>query len=234
MITKFIFCTLFLFSFASANPMPVSMEAIQESVKGAIDKVMQISNDYEITLSTKSLKLEQQDAGDEIEVKDLSFDPGTYHFHGLLNTKAGAGKTPDLQIRGNINLIVDVPVVTRLIHPNEEIFAADIAWQKMPLAKVNQDIVQNKDDLIGKVVKGNSLKPGMTIRKSSLQALVMIKKKDTVTIVYKDEGLSLSTVGEAQQDGAHGDLIRITLFTSKKDIQARVKAKGQAEIQAVG
>jgi flagella basal body P-ring formation protein FlgA len=39
-------------------------------------------------------------------------------------------------------------------------------------------------------------------------------------------------MGEAKQDGAKGDLIRVTLSSSKKDIQAQVKAKGQVEIKA--
>lgn len=225
---------LFLSFMAHAEPAAVSTEAIHEALKQEIDKIIHISNDYDIELSTSKINLVPQTEDDVIQVKNLSFESGTHHFHGFLNTRAGADKTPDIQIRGTLNLIMDIPVVTRVINPDEEILEADISWQKMPLAKVGQDTIQSKDDLIGKVPKRQAIKPGIILRKSDLRAPILIHNKQPVTITYVDEGLTLSTGGEAKQDGAKGDLIRVALLNSKKDIQARVKAKGQVEIRAVG
>jgi len=227
------FMNVLLFSLmAYAEPVAISIETINEALKQEIDKTIQISNDYDIELSTSKIHLIPKTDDDVVQVKKLSFESGTHHFHGFLNTRAGNDKNPDIQIRGTLHLIMDIPVVTRVINPDEEILEADISWQKMPLAKVNQDTVQNKDDLIGKTPKRQAIKPGIILRKSDLTAPIMIRNKQAVTIMYVDEGLTLSTMGEAKQDGAKGDLIRVTLSSSKKDIQAQVKAKGQVEIKA--
>ncbi len=223
---------LLLSCMAYAEPAAVSIEAINEALKQEIDKIIQISNDYDIELSTSKINLIPQADDDVVHVKKLSFESGTHHFHGFLNTRAGNDKNPDIQIRGTLHLIMNIPVVTRVINPEEEIFEADISWQKMPLAKVNQDTIQNKDDLIGKTPKRQPIKPGIILRKSDVTAPLIIRKQQPVTIIYVDEGLTLSTMGEAKQDGAKGDLIRVALFNSKKDIQAQVKAKGQVEIKA--
>ncbi|WP_032112801.1 flagellar basal body P-ring formation chaperone FlgA [Candidatus Paracaedibacter symbiosus] len=210
-----------------------SMETIQEALKTEVDKIMQISNEYEINLSTQNINLSKENTEDTLQIRNLSFEPGTYHFHGLLNTTSGQGVHPDIQIRGSLQLILEIPVVSCIIQPEEEITEANITWQKMPLAKVGQGIVQRKDDLVGKTPRNQPIKPGILIRTSDLKSPVLIKKKDTVMIVYRDEGISLSSTGEALQEGAKGDLINILMLNSKKQIQARVKDKGQAEIQVI-
>lgn len=231
---KFLIAFLFFSTAVNADPIPVGIELLNATLKTEIDKIMQISNDYEVNLSTQNIKLEKENETDEIQIKNLAFDPGTYHFHGFLNTKAGDGKKPDIQIRGSLQLILDIPVATRMINLDEEITESDITWQKIPLAKINQGIVQKKEDLIGKVPKNQPVKPGIIIQKNELKSPILIKRNDTVTITYRDEGLILSTTGEAKQDGAKGDMISFTLPSSKKNIQARIKGKGQAEYQVNG
>lgn len=218
----------------NADAIPVGMDMLNTALKGEIDKIMQISNDYEINLSTQNIKLEKENEADEILIKNLAFDPGTYHFHGFLNTKSGNGTKADIQIRGTLQLILDIPVANRMINSDEEIAESDITWQKIPLSKINQSIAQKKEDLIGKTPKNQPIKPGLVIRKSELKSPIVVKRNDTVTIVYRDEGLILSAIGEAKQDGAKGDLINFILPSSKKNIQARVKSKGQAEFQVIG
>lgn len=218
----------------SASQLSLSMDAIHEALKVEIDKVMQISNEYEINLATQNIALSKQNTKDKILIRGLSFEPGTYHFQALLNTVTGQGIVPDIQLRGSLQIILQIPVVSRMIQPDEEITGLDISWQKIPLSRVSQGIVQTKDDLIGKAPRGQSLKPGIIVRKSDLRSPKLIKKNDAVAIIYRDEGLSLSSSGEALQDGAKGEIIRIMLSGSKRQIQARVKDKGQAEIQAIG
>lgn len=225
---------LFFSTVVKADLIPVGMDMLNTALKTEIDKIMQISNDYEINLSTQNIKLEKENEADEIQIKNLAFDPGTYHFHGLLNTKAGAGKKADIQIRGTLQLILDIPVATRMINSDEEITESDITWQKIPLSKVSQSIVQKKEDLIGKTPKNQPIKPGMIIRKNELKSPILVKKSDMVAIIYRDKGLVLSTIGEAKQDGAMGDLVSFTLPHFKKNIQARIKSKGQAEYQVIG
>lgn len=212
----------------------VNIEVINAALKTEIDKIMHISTDYEINLSTSNIKLEKEGENNEVEIKNLTFDPGTYHFHAFLNTKVGKGKQPDIQIDGMLQLILDIPIATRMIHSDEEITESDITWQKIPLSKIASDIVQKKEDIIGKTPSNQPIKPGILIRKSELKSPIVIKRNDTVTIVYRDEGLILSTIGEAKQDGAKGDLIGFILPGSKKTIQAQIKGKGQAEFQVMG
>lgn len=225
---------LFFSTIPSVEAASIGTDILNAALKAEIDKIMRISNDYEINLSTQNIKLEKENEADEILIKNLAFDTGTYHFHGFVNTKSSNDKKADIQIRGTLELILEIPVATRMINSDEEITEADITWQKIPLSKVNQSIIQKKEDLIGKTPKNQPIKPGMIIRKSELTSPIVVKRNDTVTIVYRDEGLVLSTIGEAKQDGAKGELINLTLQGSKKSIQARIKDKGQAEYQVIG
>lgn len=223
-----------LINVVRAEPAQISEAELQAALKKEIDRVMPISNEFEISLSNLKVPITKESSEDEVLIQDLSFNQGSYRFSAKVTTMANAQKQKSGMIKGQINLLLDVPIVTRIINSGEEITEADISWQKMPANMANSSVIQNKDELIGKTPKSMALNPGIAIRKSDVKSPVLVKRNESVLIIYKDEGIAISTVGQAKQDGIRGETIRFSIPNSKKEIQAIVKTKGQAEILVVG
>jgi flagellar basal body P-ring formation protein FlgA len=60
----------------------------------------------------------------------------------------------------------------------------------------------------------------------------LVKRDDTVTIVYQTPGIMLTTRGKAVESGAEGDLIGVLNFQTKRTIQGIVTGPGRVEIAA--
>lgn len=62
----------------------------------------------------------------------------------------------------------------------------------------------------------------------------IVKKNDNVTVQFRNSMMELKTLGEAMEDGAKGDIIRIRNKDSHQPIQARILAAGLAEAMPMG
>lgn len=229
------FITFFILSMNGwAVPVPISEEELKQELKKEIDNVMPISDEFEISLSLPQNIIQKEKDDDSVLIQDISFDQNSYHFKAKVTTAINANKKKEMIIRGQLKLLLNVPVLNHLVNPGDEIVESDITWQKKPANLVNSSVIQNKEYLIGKTPQSTPLKPGMIIRKSDIKAPILIKRNDAIHITYKDEGIIISTIGQAKQDGSRGDLIRFSIPNSKKEIHAMVVAKGQAEILVAG
>ncbi len=59
---------------------------------------------------------------------------------------------------------------------------------------------------------------------------ILVKNRDRVAIVVKQGALSISTVGEAQQSGKLGEMIKVLNIDSKQIVSGRVSAANTIEI----
>jgi len=59
---------------------------------------------------------------------------------------------------------------------------------------------------------------------------ILVKNRQRVSLVVKKGTLSISTVGEAQQDGKLGDTIKVLNIDSKKIVSGRISAMNTIEI----
>lgn len=127
-----------------------------------------------------------------------------------------------IRISGRVVPLIDVPVLVHPLGPGQIIKENEISWQKMPMERLTPTTVRTPDGLIGLTSSHRMLQPFQTIQESDLKKPILVKRGQTVRIVYKTPNIYLESYGEAQTNGAKGDVISIRRSGTKKDISAEI------------
>ena len=200
----------------------------QIRLKDALTEELNLAQDFEVILDNKRQNCSEAD----VSISDLKLQPDQRRFTAIVACgKAEAAKT--YPIRGRIQLLSEIPVLTRTINPGEVISEADLTWRKIPINKVNSNVLTAQADIIGKAAQHRLLQPGHPLQRSDLKAPKLIKRGELVTVVYKEDGMVIRVQAVAKHDAAKGESITLQSPLSNREIQAVVVAPHHAEITPV-
>ncbi len=144
-----------------------------------------------------------------------------------------SGNTTEMvkPIAGRYDSVVTVPVLTRQLRKGDIIEQADLEFKKVPERQLRKDSITDSSRLIG-----NSpirmISPGRAIRAAEISAPTLVKKGQTVEMLYTTPHMTIRTTGQALEDGSDGALVRVQNTTSQKAVSGRVVANGQIEVNS--
>lgn len=170
-----------------------------------------------------------------MEITELAPDANTNRFTATLafSTEASLDKPAvalgNLQVAGRFEQMQDVPMVKFRMTSGQVITADDIIWQKMPSARLTRDTVLASEDLVGKMAV-RTLTGTRAIKSDELRVPPVVTRQSTVHMNYKSANLSIQAVGQALEDGAVGDKIRVRNTSSGAMLEGIVTANGQVQI----
>ncbi len=124
---------------------------------------------------------------------------------------------------------VEVYVPARTLSTGEIIVEGDLQTITVPERDLSSNAVVDMNSLVGMEVK-RTLREGSIIRKNAIAAPLLVRKKDLITLTVQTNQMRLTTQGQAMDDGAMGDVIRVMNLTSKKVISAVVSGKQSANV----
>ena len=156
-----------------------------------------------------------------IDVEDMVFDPRTRRFTTVIAVSPDGAGTQRFRLAGRIHNVRDVPVLTRRVLPGEVIKASDLETIPARASQMRRDTIVEVEDLIGKSPK-RALPQGRAIAMSEVQDPILVPNRGLVTILYQRPRMTLTAKGRAMQDGANGDVIRISNVQSNMVIEAVV------------
>lgn len=134
-------------------------------------------------------------------------------------------------IAGRYDAVVTVPVLTRQLRRGDVIEQADLEFKKVPERQLRKDSITDASRLIG-----NSpirmISAGRAIRSAEISAPTLVKKGETVRMLFTTPYMSIRTTGQALEDGGAGALIRVQNLTSQRAVSGRVVAEGQIEVNS--
>lgn len=125
--------------------------------------------------------------------------------------------------------MVEVYVPARTLSTGEMIAEADLQILSVPARDLSSNAVVDLKSLVGMEVK-RTLKEGTIIRKNAIAAPILVYKKELVTLTVETNQMRLTAQGQAMDDGAMGDVIRVMNLNSKKVISAVVSGKQSATV----
>jgi flagella basal body P-ring formation protein FlgA len=125
--------------------------------------------------------------------------------------------------RGN----VDVLAYARSLNAGEIVQPQDLIWTKVAAAP--SDAASDPDALIGMTVK-RPLRQGAAAVLRDVTAPLVIKAGDMVSVVYENDGVSLTLQGKAMAAAAAGDSFAVQNIASKKIIDAVATGPGAAAV----
>ena len=132
------------------------------------------------------------------------------------------------------------PETIRLVHAlrplrrGDVVRPVDVNLVEVPLGQLSDDVCRDVEDVVGQVVK-QPISAGDPVLANEIQAPILVRRGELVTVVALAAGVRVKTEGRAVHQGSYGDLITVeSLSDRKKKFSARVVDVQQVEVYARG
>ncbi len=166
------------------------------------------------------------------QVKRLDLNTRTGKFRAVISFPGGQQQATDKAFAGRAFPSVEAIVPARAIERGATIVAEDLKTASLPRTRVSANAAEDIDAVVGMAAR-QRLIMGRPIRKSDLEYPKLVKRNDTVTIVYQTPGLTLKSKGRALGDGTRGRTVSILNVQSKRTIEAVVTGTGIVSVSSL-
>lgn len=190
-----------------------------------------VFGDYDITLPVQyhQITLPAQYAA-EMEVTRVHYDQNTQRFEAIIAAPSAENPVQQMHVRGTIEPVIQVPVVTENVQNGRIIRASDIEYITIRENTFNQKTIADAQSLIGMTAR-RVLIAGRPIKDGDIVAPQMISRGEIVTLALLSGTMNITTQVKALQNGARGEVIRVVNLSSNKTMQARVESAGRVVVE---
>ncbi len=127
-----------------------------------------------------------------------------------------------------VDLWKDVPAAARPLNRNEPLTPDVLTSVRKNMAYLRSGVW---DGLGGPWRVKNPIGALQVVYTSSLEAMPVVRKGDTVTLVFESSHIRLSTTAEALADGGRGETILVRNMQSGREVSARVRNTNTVSVQ---
>jgi flagella basal body P-ring formation protein FlgA len=124
-------------------------------------------------------------------------------------------------VRTVLTVFDSVAVATREISPSETVTAKDIELERRPLKSTLRRPVRDASYFEGRKLR-TAISAGEPLFEEMFVSVPLIRRGDTVTVVFDDGRIRVSAQGQSLGSGAKGDRIRVINTTSHVELTAEV------------
>ena len=124
-------------------------------------------------------------------------------------------------IRVRIEVAFDILVSTRALAVDTVIGPDDVRVVKRWLTREPQQVITSVGEAVGKRIS-SSVRPNRDITRTMLRDVPLVKRGRLVKMFLNNGFINIATVGQIQEDGAMGSLVRVKNMTSQRIVYARV------------
>ena len=167
----------------------------------------------------------------ELAVTRLNIDPRSGRFDAVFELAGSTARRLPLRVTGTVSETVEVAVLTRTLARGDVIKAADFTVERRRKAEFLASAMPASQAVGLAAVR--PLRMGELLRTTDLTKAEVVRRNQTVTIVYQAPGITLTVRGKALESGAVGDVINVTNLQSNHVVQASVEGPGRVAIAAM-
>ena len=164
-----------------------------------------------------------------LEITKLDYSASNGRFTATL--KLASGRLFGLQ--GKVEDGYDIPVLTRQIRAGEIVNNEDLTFVRMAQSRLARGSLVNADDIVGLSAK-RQLRAGIALRSGDFEKPIVVRKGDTVTMVFRAPGVELTARGKAMTAGGIGDTVAVLNAQSHKQVDAVVTGSGSVTVSPHG
>lgn len=161
-----------------------------------------------------------------IRLDTLRYAPASNAFIARFEV---AGRNQPLELRGRLELSVELPHLKSTLPAGTILSPADIDMRKVPLRFAESGGFADMHHLLGKELQRPS-RAGMPLRVSDVAEPLTIKRNEFVTFYYRSGPLTVSIKGQALNNAAEGEPVAVLNLVSKKIIHGVAVAGGTVEL----
>jgi flagella basal body P-ring formation protein FlgA len=165
-----------------------------------------------------------------VTVAEFAYEPVTGRFSATLAAPADGPAAARVAVSGRATIMVEVPVLAARLRSGHVIGAEDVSMVEMDGSRIDDSMALSGDELIGMSPR-RTLSPGAPVRLDDLQPPTVIARSERVTMRVRHGALTVNARGRALEDGAVGDVIRVTNVDSRRTVEATVAGPGLVTVQ---
>jgi len=210
----------------------VPADAIAGRIAQAIEARLPAPGRYRAALADPGFMLMLPASAQGVyDIAALTFDPARQSFSAALAYTSASGEREYVRIAGHAAAVVEVPVLLRDVAAGETIADADLTTIEIAADRLNAQTLTSSEAVAGLAAR-RALRAKTPLLAYDVKKPVVVKKGELITVIYADGGIELSAQGQAQTDAGKGDTIAVLNTRSRRTIEARVTAPGQAVVTA--
>ncbi len=209
----------------------IDRELIEANLKEQLQN-KGLSGSYELIFtSTLSPIILPPEMEATMDVTDLNIKPDRNWFEATIIAPSKDNPIQRQHVSGTIQRMISVPVIRGALRKGDIIGARDIEMVEIREQSLKSNIILSSEDLIG-LTPRRMLSPGKPIKDMDVEAPIIVKRGEFVTMYFNNGPLQLTARGKAMENGAKDDLIRVTNVASSKTIEAKVTNTREVHVSA--
>jgi flagella basal body P-ring formation protein FlgA len=173
------------------------------------------------------------DSSFDLTIERMSFDRESGRFSAQMRVSGPEFSPKNVVLDGTAHSIVEIPVTTRKIAKGSVIGEGDVAWVDIRTGNIRRQTATELDQVVGKEAK-RQIRPDTPIRFNDLWEPRLVRKGSLVTLSVQTRYMLLQTNGQAVENGARGDVVRILNLKSRKTVQGIVVGDNEVNIPLNG
>ncbi len=130
-------------------------------------------------------------------------------------------KVSSVDVSATVSLFQAVAHTTRAVRRNAVIDFEDVDLRKIVITNSDQGLYSELESVVGMQATKN-IGPLQPVQRGDLTNAVVLRRGDTVTIVYETSGFRVTARGQARQSGIQGQIIRVVNVESNRSVDCRV------------
>ena len=151
----------------------------------------------------------------KIMITGVDVDEEQNKFEARAEIFADGTKIDETDLLGRFFVLEDVYVPVASIAKGEIIKESNLQNVKVRSNRLRDDVLKNKEDLLGKQAV-RTIAANKPVNRKDVREEVVVKKGQSVVVVYKHKGLEIVSKMEALEDGAKGQTIKLLNIKSEK------------------
>jgi len=208
----------------------ISADDVRKLIQASLDK-SGVPAGYQIALSKHDLTFHvAADDNRELRVAHTRFNPEGKQFSAIVEVPDDGSSYRRLQVTGSVYEVVNVPVLARSIQRGETIRARDLDFVQLRRKAIGRNTIVDSNLIVGKTPR-RYLQTGKPIRMADIRPPVLVEKGKLVTLTLKNRHMLITAQGKALEDGAKGEVIRVSNTRSRQTVQGVVVAPNKVAIR---
>ena len=187
---------------------------------------------FEVSFSQPGLPLHNPAATEAfLQLLELRLDPRTERFAGSFLVRLESGEERVLGLAGRARAMIEIMVPVRTVAAGERLRADLLTPLVVAERQLRADTLSDPADLLDLEARRRLL-PGRPIRRGDVQAPQLVRRGETVDVVYRAPGIEVVTSGRALEDGSRGVVVAIANLDSGQRLTGLVTGPRQVTVGA--
>lgn len=206
----------------------------QAMIKSSVSEQLRalgVQGDLDVALDNRALEIDlPSDIKPDFALSDFNYDKSNQRFRAELLAAADTPAFRQVTVTGRAVNAVPVPVLNRVLPQGAVIGKADLDWIKMPADRAN-DYLRTAESIAGMELR-HQMAERSPLRVQDVAPARVILRGSLVAMKISTPSMQITAQGRALQDGAVGDVIRVTNTQSNRTIDAKVLAGGEVGVES--